>query len=203
MKNSGPAEQVTGMLLAWQQGDDAALQRLVPLVYQELRRVASARMRAEPPGHILQTTALVHEAYLRLVDLDRLNVHNRAHLLALAARLMRQVLVDHARRRRARKRAGATISVDDVSIPTEPPGVDVLALDEALDDLMAVDPRLSRIVELKFFAGLNISEMAKALGISTATVERDWTVARAWLHERLSVGVGAAGVQKTPSGQRP
>jgi RNA polymerase sigma factor (TIGR02999 family) len=186
------------MLLAWQQGDDAALQRLVPLVYQELRRVASARLRAERPGHILQTTALVHEAYLRLVDLDRLNVRNRAHLLALAARLMRQVLVDHARRSRAHKRAGATISVDDVSIPTEPPGVDVLALDEALDDLMAVDPRLSRIVELKFFAGLTISETAQALGISTATVERDWTVARAWLHRRLSEGVGAAGAQKPP-----
>jgi RNA polymerase sigma factor (TIGR02999 family) len=191
------------MLLAWQQGDDAALQRLVPLVYQELRRVARARLRAEPPGHILQTTALVHEAYLRLVDLDRLHVCNRAHLLALAARLMRQVLVDHARRRRAHKRAGATISIDDVSIPTEPPGVDVLALDAALDDLMAVDPRLSRIVELKFFAGLTISETAKALGISTATVERDWTAARAWLHQRLTAGAGAAGEQATPGGQCP
>ena len=118
-----------------------------------------------------------------------MNVRNRAHLLALAARLMRQVLVDHARRRRALKRGGdaTMVSLSDVSMPTETPGVDVLALDEALGELMSLDPRLSRIVELKFFAGLSISEAAQALGVSTATVERDWTVARAWLYQRLSL----------------
>jgi RNA polymerase sigma factor (TIGR02999 family) len=182
------AEEVTGMIQAWQQGDELALQRLIPLVYQELRRVARARLRSEAPGHILQTTALVHEAYLRLVGVDHMDVHNRAHLLALAARLMRQILVDHARRKRAVKRGGdpTMISLDDVSIAADPPAVDVLALDEALGELMSVDPRLSRIVELKFFAGLSISEAAQGLGVSTATVERDWTVARAWLHDRLS-----------------
>jgi RNA polymerase sigma factor (TIGR02999 family) len=117
-----------------------------------------------------------------------MTVHNRVHLLALAARLMRQVLVDHARRRRTQKRGGEVtmVSLNDVSLPTKTPGVDVLALDEALDELKSLDPRLSRIVELKFFAGLSISEAAQALGVSTATVERDWTVARAWLHQRLS-----------------
>jgi RNA polymerase sigma factor (TIGR02999 family) len=188
MKEASGADDVTGMLLAWQQGDDTALQKLIPFVYQELRRVARARLRAEAPGHILQTTALVHEAYLRLVDIDHMNVRDRGHLLALAARLMREVLVDHARRRKAVKRgADATmISLSDAVLPAEPPAVDVLALDEALDALMSVDPRLSRVVELKFFAGLTTSEAAHALGVSTATVERDWTVARTWLFERLS-----------------
>ena len=188
MPEASRTEEVNALILAWQQGDEAALSRLIPLVYQELRRVARARLRSEPPGHILQTTALVHEAYLRLVDVDRLNVRNRTHLLALAARLMRQVLVDHARRRRALKRGGdpTLVSLSDVSIPTDTAGVDVLALDEALDELSSDDPRLSRLVELKFFAGLTIAEAAQALGVSTATVERDWTVARAWLYERLS-----------------
>jgi RNA polymerase sigma factor (TIGR02999 family) len=154
-----------------------------------MRRVARARLRSEPPGHILQTTALLHEAYLRLVDVDRMNVRSRAHLLAMAARLMRQVLVDHARRRRALKLCGdaTMVSLSDVSMPTETPVVDVLALDEALGELMSVDPRLSRVVESKFFRGLSISESALALGVSTATVERDWTVARAWLYQRLSL----------------
>ena len=183
-------EDVTGLLRAWHEGDEDALARLVPLVYQELRRVARARLRAEAPGHILQTTALVHEAYLRLVQIDRLNVRDRTHLLSLAARLMRQVLVDVARRRRSAKRGGDVIlvSLSDVSLPGDAPALDVLALDEALGELTTVDPRLSQIVDLKFFAGLTISEAAETLGVSTATVERDWTVARAWLYERLSRG---------------
>ncbi|WP_234800855.1 ECF-type sigma factor [Luteitalea pratensis] len=151
--------------------------------------MASVRLRSEAPGHLLQTTALVHEAYLRLVEVDRMNVRNRAHLLALAARLMRQVLVDHARRRRALKRGGdpPLVSLDHVAvIADKPPGVDILALDETLNDLATLDARLARIVELKFFAGLSIGETAHALGVSTATVERDWTVARAWLRRRLS-----------------
>jgi RNA polymerase sigma factor (TIGR02999 family) len=178
------------MLRAWHEGDEDALGRLVPLVYQELRRVARARLRAELPGHILQTTALVHEAYLRLVQIDRLNVRDRTHLLSLAARLMRQVLVDVARKRRSVKRGGYAIlvSLSDVSMPGEAPTLDVLALDEALGELTTVDPRLAQVVDLKFFAGLSIREAAEALGVSTATVERDWTVARAWLYERLSPG---------------
>ncbi len=184
------AEDVTGLLRAWHEGDADALARLVPLVYQQLRRVARARLRAEPSGHILQTTALVHEAYLRLVQIDRLNVRDRTHLLSLAARLMRQVLVDVARKRRSVKRGGDAIlvSLSDVSIPGAAPALDVLALDEALGELTTVDPRLAQIVDLKFFAGLTISEAAEALGVSTATVERDWAVARAWLYERLSRG---------------
>jgi RNA polymerase sigma factor (TIGR02999 family) len=188
MTEASRADEVTGMLLAWQQGDEEALRRLIPLMYKELRRVARARLRAEPPGHILQTTALVHEAYLRLVQVDRMSVRDRSHLLALAARLMRQVLVDVARRRRSLKRgADATlVSLSEVSLATEPPGVDVLALDKALSELMTIDPRLCRVVELRFFAGLSISEAAGALAVSTATIERDWTVARAWLFDRLS-----------------
>jgi RNA polymerase sigma factor (TIGR02999 family) len=180
---------VTAMMIrAWQQGDPLALNGLVPLVYEELRRVAKARLRGEPPGHMLQTTALVHETYLRLVDIDRMDVRDRAHLLALAARLMREILVDYARRQRAAKRGGdvTIVNIADVAVPIDPPGVDVLALDEALDELASLDARLSRVVELKFFAGLTTSEAAHALGVSTATVERDWTVARAWLLRRLS-----------------
>jgi RNA polymerase sigma factor (TIGR02999 family) len=189
MADTSRRDDVTGIIQAWQDGDDAALQQLIPLVYEELRRVARARLRAEPPGGVLQTTALVHEAYLKLVDINHMTVRNRAHLLALTARLMRQVLVDHARRQRALKRGGpggeaTLISLDDIPAATRP--IDVLALDEALEELAALDPRLSRIVELKFFAGLNIQETAEAIGVSTATVERDWTVARAWLRRRLS-----------------
>jgi RNA polymerase sigma factor (TIGR02999 family) len=187
MAESTDPDDVTAMIKAWRCGDEEALQRLMPLVYQELRRVAHARLRAERPGHILQTTALVHEAYLRFVDLERMNIRNRAHLLALAGRLMRQILVDFARKRKSLKRGGdiTIISLIDAAMPVEPPSIDVLALDEALDELAALDSRLSRLVELKFFAGLSIDEAAEAIGISTATVERDWTVARAWLYERL------------------
>jgi RNA polymerase sigma factor (TIGR02999 family) len=188
MSEPSRAEDVTGLLLAWQDGDADALQRLIPLVYRELQRVARARLRLEPAGHILQTTALVHEAYLRLVDIDRMHIRNRAHLLALAGRLMRQVLVDAARRRGALKRGGdvTVVTLDDVSLPTEARGVEVLALDQALDELASLELRLARVVELRFFAGLTIAEAAEALDTSTATIERDWTVARAWLFERLS-----------------
>ena len=189
MSGDPRSEDVTGLLQAWQAGDDGALERLIPLVYDELRRVARARLRAEPAGHILQTTALVHEAYLRLVDINQMSVRSRAHLLALSARLMRQILVDHARRKGARKRGEnvTMLALDAVaSTPSEPPPVDVLALNEALNELGIFDARLCKIVEVKFFAGLTIAEIAEALGVSTATVERDWTVARAWLHQRLS-----------------
>jgi RNA polymerase sigma factor (TIGR02999 family) len=182
-----PREAVTALLLKWHEGDKAALDRLVPLVYDELRRVARGRLKAER-GQSLRTTALVHEAYLRLVDLDRLTIHSRTHFFAVAARLMRQILVDHARKRLAGKRGGGVtiVGLDGVSPASEPRAVDVLALDEALDQLTLVDPRLCRVVELKFFAGLNIDETAEALDVSPVTVERDWVVAKAWLFQRLS-----------------
>jgi RNA polymerase sigma factor (TIGR02999 family) len=150
--------------------------------------VARARLRAERDGHSLQTTDLVHEVYLRLIDADRVTFENRAHFFAVASRLMRQVLVDHARRRNAEKRGGdmTMVSLVGESPATPPRTVDILALDEALDALTALDDRLCRVVELKFFAGLTIDETAAALEVSPATVERDWAAAKAWLFERLS-----------------
>jgi RNA polymerase sigma factor (TIGR02999 family) len=187
MADPQPNDDVTALLQAWQHGDADALERLLPLVYDELRRVARARLRRERPGHTLQPTALVHEAYLRLVGAAR-TPRDRTHLFAMAARLMRQILVDDARRKAARKRGGtATVIALQESVPApEIAVVDVLALDEALTDLSALDPRLCQVVELKFFAGLNIDETAEALHVSAATVERDWMVSKAWLHQRLS-----------------
>jgi len=181
--------EVTELLRAWRQGDDAALDRLVPLVHAELRRVARSHIRREGPGHTLQATALVHEVYLRLVGLDRLTLNDRTHLFAVAATLMRQILVDHARRKRADKRGGAVtmMSLDEVTPVSQTSIVDVLALDQALDALSARDARQCRVVELRFFAGLSIDETAQAIGVSAATVEREWAMARAWLHRRLSV----------------
>lgn len=179
---------VTGLLLSWRQGDAEALDRLVPLVYDELRRVARRHLRREQPGHALQATALVHEVFLRLVDVDRLTLKNRTHFFAVAAKLMRQILVDQARRQHADKRGGGVtiVSLDDVSPATQPASVDVLALDQALEMLSALDARQCRVVELRFFAGLNIDETADALGISPATVEREWALAKSWLFRRLS-----------------
>ena len=179
---------VTELLLSWRQGDSAALDRLVPLVYDELRRVASRRLRGESPGHALQATALVHEVYLRLVDLDRMTLTSRAHFFGVAATLMRQIVVDYARRRRADKRGGGVtvIGLEEALPPAWTSSVDVMALDEALDALAAIDDRQCRVVELRFFAGLTIDEAATALGISPATVEREWALARAWLYRQLS-----------------
>lgn len=181
---------VTGLLRKWRQGDKAALDALIPLVYRELRRVASARLRGEHTGGPLQTTALVHETYLRFADLHRLTIENRTHFFAVAARLMRQILVDHVRRARADKRGGGLtiMPVEGVAPSFAPDFVDVLALDQALQELAALDERLCRVVELKFFAGLTIDEIADALDVSAATVERDWAVAKAWLYDRLAGG---------------
>src|SRR3954470_19515838 len=181
---------VTGLLLSWRRGDAEALDRLVPLVYDELRRVARRHLRREQPGHALQATALVHEVYLRLVDVDRLTLQNRTHFFAVAAKLMRQILVDHARRQQAAKRGGGAtmVSLEDASPAAQPLSVDVLALDQALDALSAIDARQGSVVELRFFAGLDIAETAEALGISPATVEREWAMAKAWLYRRLSPG---------------
>jgi RNA polymerase sigma factor (TIGR02999 family) len=182
-------QEVTELLRSWRQGDVAALDQLVPLVHAELRRVARSHIRREDPGHTLQATALVHEVYLRLVGLDRMTINDRTHFFAVAATLMRQILVDHARRKRAAKRGGAVtmMGLDEVSPVSQTSIVDVLALDQALDALSSRDARQCRVVELRFFAGLSIDETAEAIGVSTATVEREWTMARAWLHRRLSV----------------
>ncbi len=190
--SDGKAGDVTGLLIKWRQGDRAALDALIPLVYRELRGVAAARLRGERPGGTLQTTALVHETYLRLVALNRLAVESRAHFLAVAARLMRQILVDQARRAHADKRGGGqTMVVLEVDVPAATPSiVDVLALDSALHELAAMDERLCRVVELKFFAGLTVDEAADALDVSHATVERDWAVAKAWLYERMTPAGG-------------
>jgi RNA polymerase sigma factor (TIGR02999 family) len=179
---------VTELLLCWRQGDAEALDRMVPLVYDELRRVARRHLQREQPGHALQATALVHEVYLRLVDVKRLSLKNRTHFFAVAAKLMRQILVDQARLRRADKRGGGLtmLTLDEVSPAAQATSVDVLALDEALDALSSIDDRQCRVVELRFFAGLNIDEAADALGISPATVEREWAMAKAWLYRQLS-----------------
>jgi len=190
MTDHSHAQEVTGLLLSWRQGDAAALDRLVPLVYDELRRVARGHLRRESPAHSLQATALVHEVYLRLVDVECLTLESRTHFFAMAARLMRQILVDHARRKRAGKRGGGVtmISLDEVSPAARTSSVDVLAIDQALDALSSFDDQQCRVVELRFFAGLNIDETAEALGVSTATVEREWALAKAWLYRRLFSG---------------
>jgi RNA polymerase sigma factor (TIGR02999 family) len=180
-------QSVTNLLVEWRRGDRAALDRLIPIVYGELRRVASNRLSSEG-SQTLQTTALVHEVYVRLVDLDRMTLQNRTHFFAMAARLMREILVDHARRRHALKRGGdvTVLDLDGVDAGVENKVVEVLALDEALTALTSLDTRAGRVVELRFFAGLSIAETADALDVSSATVERDWTVAKAWLLQRLS-----------------
>jgi RNA polymerase sigma factor (TIGR02999 family) len=191
MPDPSRAHNVTELLLSWGQGDAAALDRLLPLLYDDLRRVARGHLRRESPGHTLQATALVHEVFLRLVDVDRMTLKSRTHFFALSATLMRQILVDHARRQRASKRGGGATVIGlseaaAAAAPASTSSVDVLALDEALDVLSSYDVRQCRVVELRFFAGLNIPETADALGISTATVEREWAMAKAWLHQRLS-----------------
>jgi RNA polymerase sigma factor (TIGR02999 family) len=186
--NEERAGDVTGLLIKWRQGDRAALDALMPLVYRELHGVAAGRLRGERAGGSLQTTALVHETYLRLVDLNRLTVENRVHFFAVAARLMRQILVDQARRAQADKRGGGQtmVTLEGDSPASTPNIVDVLALDRALEELAAMDERLCRVVELKFFGGLTIDETAGALDVSSATVERDWAVAKAWLYDRMT-----------------
>ena len=187
MPEAPRTEHVTNLLLDWRKGDAAALDRLLPLGYDELRRVARAHLRHEGPGHTLQATALVHEAYLRLVEVDRMTLESRSHFFGLAARLMRQILVDHARRKQSDKRGGAVtvVGFDEVTVAATSP-VDVLDLDRALEELTSLDARLCRVVELRYFGGLTLEETATALDVSRATVERDWALAKAWLHQRLS-----------------
>ena len=185
---SGPTQDVTGLLLAWRTGDDEALARLTPHVYDELHRLARRYMRGEHARHPLQTTALVNEAYLRLVDARRVGWQNRAHFFAVAARLMRRILVDVARRQRFQKRGGGVqhVSLADGFELAAPVDADIVALDEALDELARLDPRKARVVELRFFGGLSLEETAEALSVSTDTVGRDWRAAKAWLARELA-----------------
>ena len=179
--------QVTELLVAWSQGDERALEALTPLVYGELRRLAYAYMRQERPGHTLQSTALVHEAFLRLID-QRVQWNSRAHFFGIAAQMMRRILVDHAKAQAAAKRGAGTPRLELEEQLAEAPrrDVDLLALDEALDRLTKIDPQRSRIVEMRFFGGLSNDEAALVLGISPATVQRQWSGARAWLYHELS-----------------
>ena len=177
---------VTALLLAWSNGETTARSRLIEAVYGELRRVARGYVRRERPDHSLPPTALVHEAYLKLIDQRRVQWQSRAHFFAIAAQLMRRILVDHARGRAAAKRGpGATVSLVDVDAETPPPNVDVLALDAALDKLAEIDPRQSQLVELRFFGGMTVEETATVLGVAPITVKRDWALARAWLFRQL------------------
>ena len=175
------------MLLAWRGGDQEALDRLVPLVYAELRRLAHGYMRGERPGHSLQTTALIHEAYLRLVDAPQMRWQNRAHFFAVSAQVMRRVLVDVARAERSLKRGGDCVHVafDEALVVTQEQHPDLIALDEALTELAAMDPRKSRVVELRFFGGLTAEETAEVLSLAPDTVLRDWQLAKVWLLQRL------------------
>jgi RNA polymerase sigma factor (TIGR02999 family) len=176
----------TQLLQQWSRGDQNALEELMPLVYDDLRRVAAHLMKNERAGQTLQPTALVHEAYLRMVDLKRADLQSRAHFLALAAQMLRRLLVDHARAKGRAKRGSGRIVLSMEDVPGQEPDLDVLALDEALRDLALIDPQQSHIVELRYFAGVSIEETAASLGISVATVKRDWAVARAWLFRRLT-----------------
>ena len=198
-KAGDSAESLTGMLQAWAKGDLEARDRLLPIVYGELRKQAARQLRGERAGHTLQPTALVHEVYLKLAQPRRVPWENRAEFFAAAAQAMRRILVDHARKRAAVKRAGKWTRIelaDDVAFQGQRE-LDLLALDDALDSLAELDPRHARIVELRFFGGLSVPETASVLKISTATVKRDWSYARAWLHRRLEEAV-----ESRPAGKR-
>ena len=180
-------QNVTQLLVGWSKGDKEALDKLVPLVYDELRRQAARYLRHERPGHTLQTTALIHEAYLRLIDQKNVHWQNRAHFFGIAAQMMRRILIDHARTKKRTKRGGSDVRISFSEAVLKTPGqdLDFVALDEALDRLAAIDEQQSRIVELRFFSGLTVEETAEVLSISTATVKRDWSMAKAWLHREI------------------
>jgi RNA polymerase sigma factor (TIGR02999 family) len=183
-------EQVTALLLAWNQGDETALEKLMPLVYDELRRLAHRYMSGESAGHTLQTTALVNEAYLRLIEARNVDWQNRAQFFAISAQLMRRVLVDFVRARGYQKRGGgaAHVSLSEALEVSLERGTELIALDDALTALAALDPRAGRVVELRFFGGLSVEETAEVLKVSPKTVKRDWNWAKAWLARELSGG---------------
>ena len=185
---SPPPQEITQLLVDWGNGNQAALDRLMPLVYTELRQLARRYMRQERPGHTIQTTALIHEAYLRLVDQNHVRWQNQAHFFGIAARLMRQILIEHARRHTRAKRGGGagTIALDEVAVVSRTRATELLDLDDALERLAAIDPRKSRVVELRFFGGLSVEEAATVLHVAPNTVLRDWRLAKAWLHREIS-----------------
>ena len=182
------ATDVTRLLVDWGHGDQSALDSLLPLIYNELRRVADSYLRRDRPGHTLQATALVNEAFLQLINQDQINWQNRAHFFGAAANLMRQILIQHARANHAAKRGGERqkLYLDEAGDMAQANDLDLVALDDALRDLETVAPRQCRIVELRYFGGLNIEETAEALSISPATVKREWTMAKAWLRREIS-----------------
>jgi RNA polymerase sigma-70 factor, ECF subfamily len=181
-------KEVTQLLIAWSNGEEEALEKLVPLVYDELRRIARRYMKREPAGHTLQTTALVNEAYLRLIEQKGMKWQNRAHFFAISAQLMRRILVSMARARHANKRGGEgrQVSLDEALVISEERAAELVALDEAMNKLAALDPRRSRVVELRYFGGLSVEETAEVLKISPETVMRDWKRAKAWLYTELN-----------------
>lgn len=190
---SAPSKQISDVLLHWGKGDQKALEAMLPLVYDELRRLARYHLRQQRPNHTLQTTALVHEAYLRLAGEKSFHVENRAHFLGIAAQLMRWILVDYERNRRAAKRgAGVTRITLDQSIASPRSEVDLLALDEALDKLTKLDSQQGQIIELRYFGGLSIADTSDFMGISAATVKRSWASARAWLLREMGRGASHA-----------
>jgi len=184
----GSAHEITAQLIAWSNGDQAALEKLMPAVYQELRRMADHYLRGEQPGHSLQPTALVHEAYLRLIDQTKVEWHNRAHFFGVAAQMMRRILIDHAKAKHRVKRGGVApkISLDETVGLSHERAAELVALDDALQLLSEVDARKSRIVELRYFGGLTVEETAQVLGVSDKTVMRDWKLAKAWLYDEIN-----------------
>jgi RNA polymerase sigma factor (TIGR02999 family) len=182
------SQELTQLLVAWSDGDQAALEKLLPLVNVELRRLAGHYMREETPGHTLQTSALVNEAYLRLIDQRHVRWQNRAHFFGIAAQLMRRILIDHARKAHYAKRGGGAVqvSLDEAAAVAEARAAELLAVDEALEKLTAMDARKGRLVELRFFGGLTEEETAEVMGISVPTVQREWRAAKAWLHRMLT-----------------
>lgn len=183
--------EVSGLLQVWSRGDQQALKKLTPIVYEELRRLARHYMRGEKSGHSLQTTALVNEAYIRLTDYNRMQWENRAHFFAISAQLMRRILVDHARRHNLKRGGGVQhVLLEDTAVIGGERNEDLVALDDALHALARIDSRKARVVELRFFGGLSVEETAEVLRVSAVTVMRDWSTARAWLYREMS---GAAG----------
>jgi len=181
--------EVSKLLRAWTDGDRGALDRLTPIVYDELHRLAQRYMKRERPGHSLQTTALVNEAYMRLVDYKRMRWQNRAHFFAVSAQLMRRILVEHARRHNLKRGGGVQhVSLEEAAVVGGDEDVDLLALDDAMNGLARIDPRKVQVVEMRFFGGLSVEETAEVLKVSTVTVKRDWRAARAWLYRELTGG---------------
>ncbi len=193
MKDGLTEQDLTGLLIEWRQGDEAALDKLTPLVYDEIRRIAHRYLQRERAGHTLQTTALVNEAYIRLAGSQNVAWQNRSHFFAVTAQVMRHILIDHARRRNYVKHGGEVRQVafdeavagPDATLMSQPRAAELLALDEALDELAKLDPRKSRVVELRYFGGLSLDETAEVLEVSQMTVRRDWRAAKAWLYRRV------------------